>query len=193
MSDADIQFENGNENQQSDFPGESFGSLPHNIAHEIPFANLSLEPTLLGEGRFGRVYKGTIKTDSAEGDLTVAVKTIESNADDCYFRSLLAELKMLSRVGEHDHIVNLIGACTGELKQRKLYIVVEFCANGSIDRYIRDRKPFFRDMIVDDQIVYTNSGSTYVQLYGTVTTMDILKWAYQTSSGMEYIANKNIM
>ncbi|XP_037051483.1 receptor-like tyrosine-protein kinase kin-16 [Bradysia coprophila] len=197
LSVADIQtFENGNEYQQSDFPGESFDSLPYNKAYEIPFENLSLDSILLGKGRFGRVLKGNLKTDSSEGYLTVAVKTIESHADGCYIRSLLAELKILSRVGQHEHIVNLIGACTGELKQRKLYIVVEFCAHGSIENYIQARKGFFENMIVDDQIlIVTNTvrNTNYIQLYENVTTLDMLNWAYQTSRGMEYLANKNII
>lgn len=141
------------------------------------------------------MLKGTLKTDSAAGDLMVAVKTIDTNADDCYLHSLLTELKILTRVGQHDHIVNLIGACTGELTQRKLYIVVEFCAHGSIDNYILARKGFFQNMIIDDQITITNTvcDTNYVQFCETLTTLDILKWAYQTACGMDYLASKSIM
>ncbi|XP_037046515.1 platelet-derived growth factor receptor beta-like [Bradysia coprophila] len=154
-----------------------------------------IEANLLGKGRFGQVFKGTLKTASAEGSLTVAVKTMNSNADSCYFRSLLAELKMLSRVGRHEHIVNLIGACTGELKLGKLYIVVEFCAHGSIDNYIKARKGLFQNMIVGDQIIVTNPvcHEHYQNFYESLTTLDILKWACQTSSGMDYLANKKII
>lgn len=196
MSDTDIQaFENGYDNQRSIFPGESFHSLPYNKAYEIPFGNISLESTLLGKGQFGQVLKGTLKTKSMERNLIVAVKTANSNSDGCCFRSLLSELKILTCVGQHDHIVNLIGACTGELKQGKLYIVVEFCAHGSVDNYLLARRGFFENMIVDDQIIATNSvcNNNYQQIYETVTTLDILKWAYQTSCGMEYLAGKSIM
>lgn len=154
-----------------------------------------LDSIPLGTGEFGQVLKGTLKTNSTDKHLTVAVKTTNSNADGCYFRSLLSELKILTFVGQHDHIVNLIGACTSELRHRKIFIVIEFCAYGSVDNFFLARRGLFQNMIVDDQIIVTKSAcnSNYQQLPETVTTLDILQWAYQTASGMEYLASKKIM
>lgn len=123
--------------------------------------------------------------------LTVAVKIVNPNADGCYFRSLLSELKILTYIGQHEHIVNLIGACTNEIRQRKILIAIEFCAYGSVDAFIFSRRGFFRNMIVNDEII--SYSTNYRQLPESVTTLDILLWTYQTATGMAYLSSKKIM
>lgn len=49
----------------------------------------------------------------------VAVKTVPPNANGEHFKSLLRELQILNYVGNHDNIVNFIGACTSAVKESK--------------------------------------------------------------------------
>ncbi|CAG7728237.1 unnamed protein product, partial [Allacma fusca] len=32
-------------------------------------------------------------------------------------------------------IVNLLGACTRDIRKREVFIIVEFCANGNLENY----------------------------------------------------------
>lgn len=78
---------------------------------------------LLGEGGFGRVYKGELPNGQV-----VAVKqlTIGGGQGDREFR---AEVEIISRV-HHRHLVSLVGYCIAD-KQRLL--VYDFVPNGTLD------------------------------------------------------------
>lgn len=78
---------------------------------------------LLGEGGFGRVYKGELSTGQV-----VAVKqlTLGGGQGDREFR---AEVDIISRV-HHRHLVSLVGYCIAD-KQRLL--VYDFVPNGTLD------------------------------------------------------------
>jgi len=79
--------------------------------------------TILGEGGFGAVYKGTLRS----GEL-VAVKRHGTKAqgyDDASFRN---EVKLLSFV-HHRNLVKLQGYC---LHREKLLLVYELVSRGSL-------------------------------------------------------------
>ncbi|GMP75408.1 hypothetical protein CsSME_00032512 [Camellia sinensis var. sinensis] len=87
---------------------------------------------LLGEGGFGRVYKGKIRNTNQ----TVAVKQLDRNGVQGN-REFLAEVLMLSLVN-HRNLVNLIGYCT-DGHQRIL--VYEYMSNGSLEDHLLDLTP----------------------------------------------------
>ncbi|KAL5775439.1 hypothetical protein ACOSP7_012996 [Xanthoceras sorbifolium] len=87
---------------------------------------------LVGEGGFGRVYKGYI--DSI--DQVVAVKQLDRNGNQGS-REFFAEVLMLSLV-QHQNLVNLIGYCV-EGEQRIL--VYEYMPNGSLENHFLDLLP----------------------------------------------------
>lgn len=78
---------------------------------------------VLGEGGFGRVYKGELPNGQV-----VAVKqlTLGGGQGDREFR---AEVEIISRV-HHRHLVSLVGYCIAD-KQRLL--VYDFVPNGTLD------------------------------------------------------------
>jgi len=47
----------------------------------------------------------------------VAVKTTKKNADKAYLKALLSELKIMIYLGNHEHIVQLVGASTRYLEK----------------------------------------------------------------------------
>ncbi|KAK4764144.1 hypothetical protein SAY87_013582 [Trapa incisa] len=104
---------------------------------------------LLGEGGFGRVYRGSL---SGSGQV-VAVKQLDRNGVQGN-KEFLGEVQMLSLL-HHDNLVNLIGYCA-DGDQRLL--VYEYMAGGSLeDRLLgvgeeQDRKPL--DWITRMRIAY---------------------------------------
>lgn len=71
---------------------------------------------LLGSGAFGVVHKaeaiGIIEKNVTS---TIAVKMVKPGLDSKYVNALGSELKIMIHLGKHVNIVNLLGACTGNL------------------------------------------------------------------------------
>lgn len=88
----------------------------YKIVHEFSLY-LSDYQSSLGEGQFGIVLRGKLQTK--QGPFPVAVKTTK-DSDASQLRSLLSEIKLMTYIGKHENIVNLIGAITQDLKKREL-------------------------------------------------------------------------
>ncbi len=58
---------------------------------------------------------GICKTEDV---LTVAVKMANSPMDRDHLSALMAEIKIMLYIGKHLNVVNLLGACTGNLKTK---------------------------------------------------------------------------
>ncbi|KAI3449882.1 hypothetical protein Pfo_006547 [Paulownia fortunei] len=86
---------------------------------------------MLGEGGFGRVYKGRLNTDQM-----VAVKQLDRNGLQGN-REFLVEVLMLSLL-HHENLVNLIGYCA-DGEQRLL--VYEYMPLGSLEDHLLDLPP----------------------------------------------------
>uniref|UniRef100_A0A2N9I7T7 non-specific serine/threonine protein kinase n=1 Tax=Fagus sylvatica TaxID=28930 RepID=A0A2N9I7T7_FAGSY len=93
--------------------------------------NFHLE-NLIGEGGFGRVYKGHI----ASTNQVVAVKQLDRNGFQGN-REFLVEVLMLSLL-HHPNLVNLIGYCA-DGEQRIL--AYEFMLNGSLEDHLLELTP----------------------------------------------------
>jgi len=89
------------------------------------------EDKILGHGAFGMVVEGTVKGKP------VAVKMLLPGSEKHYLKSLVSELKLLSFLGEHEHIASLVGAYTSQLKYRKNYefYILQLKIFSAISRY----------------------------------------------------------
>ncbi|KAF5194976.1 Receptor-like serine/threonine-protein kinase ALE2 [Thalictrum thalictroides] len=96
-------------------------------ADEIERATDNFENSrILGEGGFGRVYKGILE-DGKE----VAVKVLKRD-DQQGGREFLAEVEMLSRL-HHRNLVKLIGIC---IEDHSRCLVYELIPNGSVESHL---------------------------------------------------------
>uniref|UniRef100_A0A8C9AT63 receptor protein-tyrosine kinase n=1 Tax=Prolemur simus TaxID=1328070 RepID=A0A8C9AT63_PROSS len=86
--------------------------LPYNEKWEFPRNNLQFGKTL-GAGAFGKVVEATaFGLGKEDAVLKVAVKMLKSTAHADEKEALMSELKIMSHLGQHENIVNLLGACT---------------------------------------------------------------------------------
>ncbi|XAR68921.1 Non-specific serine/threonine protein kinase [Bertholletia excelsa] len=117
-------------------------ALPVRVQHilykreELKAATRNFSPeNLIGEGSFGTVYKG------AFGDGTmVAIKVFKMDQNKAS-KSFLAECEALRNI-RHRNLVGIISVCsTGDFKA----LVLQFMPNGSLDRWIHERKEMARE------------------------------------------------
>ncbi|KAL7087891.1 hypothetical protein ACP275_13G095900 [Erythranthe tilingii] len=101
--------------------------------HELSNATQNFNTdNLIGEGGFGRVYKGHLERK----DIEVAVKQLDRNGFQGN-KEFLVEVLMLSLL-HHTNLVSLVGYCA-EGDQRIL--VYEYMANGSLENHLLNLAP----------------------------------------------------
>ncbi|GMJ03130.1 L-type lectin receptor kinase S.4 [Hibiscus trionum] len=87
------------------------------------------DKNLLGQGGFGKVYKGTFR----HSKLDVAVKRV-SHESKQGLREFVSEIASIGRL-RHRNLVQLLGWCR---RRGDLLLVYDFMANGSLDRFLFD-------------------------------------------------------
>ncbi|XP_069030972.1 macrophage colony-stimulating factor 1 receptor 2-like [Embiotoca jacksoni] len=108
--------------------------LPYNHKWEFPRDKLRLG-AVLGSGAFGKVVEATAYGLETEDKVTrVAVKMLKPSAHSEEREALMSELKILSHLGYHDNIVNLLGACT---RGGPMLMITEYCSYGDLLNFLR--------------------------------------------------------
>ncbi|CAN0897896.1 Probable serine/threonine-protein kinase PBL26, partial [Linum grandiflorum] len=131
--------EGNNKEATTTAKNDTASSSPNNIAAEtFTFRELATatknfrQECLIGEGGFGRVYKGRLDRTNQ----VVAVKQLDRNGMQGN-REFLVEVLMLSLL-HHRNLVNLIGYCA-DGDQRLL--VYEYMSKGSLEDHLLDLPP----------------------------------------------------
>ncbi|NXR13071.1 FLT3 kinase, partial [Semnornis frantzii] len=89
-----------------------FREFEYDLKWEFPKENLEFGQ-VLGSGAFGKVVNATAYGIRNAGDsVQVAVKMLKEKPDASEKDALMSELKMMTHIGSHENIVNLLGACT---------------------------------------------------------------------------------
>ncbi|XP_028162246.1 tyrosine-protein kinase transmembrane receptor Ror [Ostrinia furnacalis] len=116
----------------------------------------------LGEGAFGKVYKGALKKN---GDTQyVAVKALKENASAKTQADFRREIDLISEL-THDNIVCIVGVA---LREEPLCMLFEFMARGDLHEFLMGRAP--------------PSGKG-------LPPMRLLNIANNIASGMQYLAS----
>lgn len=114
--------------------------LPYDSRWEFPRDGLVLG-RVLGSGAFGKVVEGTAYGLSrSQPVMKVAVKMLKPTARSSEKQALMSELKIMTHLGPHLNIVNLLGACT---KSGPIYIITEYCFYGDLVNYLHKNRDGF--------------------------------------------------
>ncbi|MEQ2187565.1 hypothetical protein GOODEAATRI_005950, partial [Goodea atripinnis] len=60
--------------------------------------------------------------------------------------ALMSELKMLTHIGQHDNIVNLLGACT---ETGPIYLIFQYCCYGDLLNYLKKSGDRYHKSVTD--------------------------------------------
>uniref|UniRef100_A0A8C1IHI8 Platelet-derived growth factor receptor alpha n=1 Tax=Cyprinus carpio TaxID=7962 RepID=A0A8C1IHI8_CYPCA len=114
--------------------------LPYDSRWEFPRDSLVLG-RVLGSGAFGKVVEGTAyRLSRSQPVMKVAVKMLKPTARSSEKQALMSELKIMTHLGPHLNIVNLLGACT---KSGPIYIITEYCFYGDLVNYLHKNRDGF--------------------------------------------------
>ncbi|XP_046692281.1 mast/stem cell growth factor receptor kita isoform X2 [Silurus meridionalis] len=127
--------------------------LPYDHQWEFPRDRLRFGKTL-GSGAFGKVVEATAYGMSkADTVMTVAVKMLKPSAHATEKEALMSELKVLSYLGNHINIVNLLGACT---VGGPTLVITEYCCFGDLLNFLRRKRDCFCCSRLGDDSYYRN-------------------------------------
>ncbi|XP_055349581.1 macrophage colony-stimulating factor 1 receptor 2-like isoform X2 [Paramacrobiotus metropolitanus] len=181
--------------------------LQHIELLEIPLANLEITEKILGKGANGIVRKGVAKCLHGQPDVTeVAMKTAKNRSDSGQFRQLVQELRIMADAGRHLNIVNLLGV----VMKGEMMLLMEYARFGSLLTYLRaqDRAYYYNHTASDGRLLpysdeeagrlqktaeaqcQSRSEDTQKQI---LSTNALLKLAYQSSRGLEYLSSRSII
>ncbi|XP_074633471.1 fibroblast growth factor receptor 1-like isoform X1 [Acropora palmata] len=147
---------------------------------EIPRGNLNIEK-VIGRGAFGVVSRGLAwDIPGRPGWTVVAVKSIQEDASEREKRDLLSEFALLKNLDPHPHVIQLFGCISTETSP---LVVVEYAQYGDLLGYLRKSRGV-HDNYYSDPSVKPRS---------TLTSKQLLKFAWEVSDGMEYLSMKKII
>ncbi|XP_068731751.1 fibroblast growth factor receptor 1-like isoform X2 [Montipora capricornis] len=150
------------------------------LGWEIPRENLNIEK-VIGRGAFGVVSRALAWDIAGKSGWTVvAVKSVQEDASQREKRDLLSELVLLKNLDPHPHVIQLYGCVSTE--DRPL-VVVEYAQYGDLLGYLR-RSRGVQDNYYSDPSVKPGS---------TLTSRQLLKFAWEISDGMHYVSMKKII
>ncbi|KAG1650520.1 Inactive tyrosine-protein kinase transmembrane receptor ROR1 [Nymphon striatum] len=143
-------------------------------SREFPMSSIRFQQEL-GEGAFGKVYKGEVMGVTKEGIITpVAIKTLKANATQKTMQDFRREVDLMTDL-RHNNIVCLIGVC---IKEEPMCMLFEFMSKGDLHEFLIIHSPQ-TDVSVYG---YSDDGQGHI-----LDIHDFLYMATQIAAGMEYL------
>ncbi|XP_034427991.1 receptor-type tyrosine-protein kinase FLT3 isoform X2 [Hippoglossus hippoglossus] len=124
----------------------NFKDFDYDQKWEFPRENLELGGEL-GSGAFGMVVQATAYGINKPGvSQQVAVKMLKEKHQTVEKEALMSELKMLTHIGHHGNIVNLLGACTD---LGPIYLIFQYCCYGDLLNYLKSNSERYNKSVTD--------------------------------------------
>lgn len=194
------------ENDKNEYENEVAAAvykLPYDkCKYEIATQHFSVDNDgLLGSGEFGTVCRGKVQYDKQGTPIHVAVKVANPKKfHKTALNGMLSEIKMLAYIGKHENINEMIGANTADLKHGKVFIFLELCQLGCLEKYLRKLRPTMnydegeeRTVALDDGGRYINMTTRNSQKLDPSLCEDFSRWSKEICSGMAYLATKHVV
>ncbi|NXD41607.1 FLT3 kinase, partial [Copsychus sechellarum] len=184
-----------------------FREFEYDIKWEFPRENLEFGQ-VLGCGAFGKVVNATAYGINNAGDsVQVAVKMLKEKPDASEKDALMSELKMMTHIGSHENIVNLLGACTlsGKLKFCFLRKVRDQLIISSVmlGLFLSCFSIVLAGILLEEDLTmlkirglrfcscYTYTQADEEEDFNVLTFEDLLCFSYQVAKGMEFLESKS--
>ncbi|XP_070709307.1 receptor-type tyrosine-protein kinase FLT3 [Pempheris klunzingeri] len=124
----------------------NFKDFEYDLKWEFPRENLELGKEL-GSGAFGMVVQATAYGINKPGvSQQVAVKMLKEKHQRMEKEALMSELKMLTHIGHHANIVNLLGACTDS---GPTFLIFQYCCFGDLLNYLKKNRERYHKSVTD--------------------------------------------
>uniref|UniRef100_A0A8C5QMV0 Tyrosine-protein kinase receptor Tie-1 n=1 Tax=Leptobrachium leishanense TaxID=445787 RepID=A0A8C5QMV0_9ANUR len=143
----------------------------------LEWADIKFED-VIGEGNFGQVIKAIIKKDGVR--MNAAVKMLKEFASENDHRDFAGELEVLCKLGHHQNIINLLGACEN---RGYLYIAIEYAPYGNLLDFLR------KSRVLETDPVFAKEHGTA----STLTSQQLLQFASDVAKGMQYLSEKQFI
>ncbi|XP_051164112.1 tyrosine-protein kinase transmembrane receptor Ror [Leptopilina boulardi] len=127
----------------------------------------------LGEGAFGKVYKGKLQTEQSADPIYVAVKTLKVDASSKTLNDFKREVDLMIDL-RHPNIICLLGVI---LKGDPMCMLFEYMTQGDLHEFLISQSPKSDTYFNDNKNVFKQS--------------EFLHVALQIAAGMEYLANNH--
>ncbi|XP_034718604.1 receptor-type tyrosine-protein kinase FLT3 isoform X1 [Etheostoma cragini] len=124
----------------------NFKEFGYDQKWEFPRENLELGQEL-GSGAFGKVVQATAYGINKPGvSQQVAVKMLKEKHQTVEKEALMSELKMMTHIGHHTNIVNLLGACTDS---GPIYLIFQYCRYGDLLNFLKTNRVCYHKSVTD--------------------------------------------
>ena len=172
------------ENSSNSVVEDYFGTLKSFGKREIERSEFKLEK-LLGRGNFGFVFQGSLIDPVINGSWkTIAIKTLNNPFSSEKVSDFIYEVKIMSRLENHQNLVNMIGTYTSDhVKDGEIFIMMEYCKHGDLKQFlIRNRDNFISTEL-------KSNDTKCIKLHCCLLVL----FAHDAAKGMEYLAQNKIM
>ncbi|XP_065663104.1 uncharacterized protein LOC136085711 isoform X2 [Hydra vulgaris] len=162
----------------------------------------------IGKGAFGTVFIAKLSSsvlskrknmkqnpdfyDILRNTSNVAVKLVKDSANPSDF---FEEINLMKKIGYHKNIVSLIGCST---LKKPLCFIFEYMEHGDLLNFLREKRTKFCALNHDGKssvnLMYTPGyqqslkNESSLKENGTITSDDLLSFAWQVASGMEFLS-----
>ena len=144
-------------------------------AREFPLSSVRFLQEL-GEGAFGKVYKGELVSPGDLSATPVAIKTLKANASPKVQADFRREVEMMTDLRQ-PNIVCLLGVC---MKEEPACMLFEYMSHGDLHEYLIRHSPH-------------SDVSTSDEEDNILDHSDMLHIATQIAAGMEYLASHHFV
>ncbi|XP_065912513.1 hepatocyte growth factor receptor-like [Dysidea avara] len=139
---------------------------------------------IIGEGEFGRVFKGVWIHKHDDGSYKseeVAIKTVKDCESMDKLKSILHESVLMKSL-HHDNILKILGVCLEtDIQGGTVYIVLPYMVNGDLKTYLKNKR----------QSIIKRISQSFIHHEARIPQLTAM--CYQIACGMNYLAEQRIV